>query len=97
MTIDELAERLYKAGWDSPNDAQWDGLKKFAAEVINPLHENIEKLEVLNDCFLRTAQNQGRLLRQWNNLGNTLKILDVEYQRCMEEIKQLTFCEKGDE
>ena len=35
ITIDELADILYSAGWDSPNDAQHDRLRKLHAHIAS--------------------------------------------------------------
>lgn len=34
MDFDEFVNKLYEAGWDSPNDAQWTGAKKLWNELL---------------------------------------------------------------
>ena len=34
MDFDEFVNKLYEAGWDSPNDAQWTNIEKLWYEMI---------------------------------------------------------------
>ena len=67
LKIEDVADTLYNLGWRSPNDAQWDGLKKFISDL-----ESLHRIGVraqLAASEARAASLERRLGVAQNILG----------------------------
>lgn len=60
MRKQEFIDALYKAGWDSPHDAQWTGAEKLWAEIFPAVAKiEAEIPDLIESAHMAGQYNEG--------------------------------------